>query len=151
MIRKKQGLCGTLNAMQRVFRIVQNASLALAAAAGSSGVAHASTFDFHLSGYVPQRCTGALTLSSDMGAVKFGAIETNCNTAFSVEMMYPAELGPINVVYADRSVRGHDGQVLLSARSEPSIGQTPVRIELLSPQAQNEPAAFSVVLSAQGL
>lgn len=149
-LTEKQGFCPHAGAM-RAFHMMPAACLALAATAAGGGVAHADSMTIHLSGYVPERCSGSLILSGEGSVVKSGAIQTECNTAYSVEMVYPAELGPISVLYKGRTYHGRDGQVLLSARSEPSVGQEPVRIVLASAQAAAAPAAFAVVLSAQGL
>ncbi|HRE42507.1 MAG TPA: hypothetical protein PKY87_00885 [Terricaulis sp.] len=126
------------------------AALALGAlTAGWSAPAEANSFTVRISGYVPTRCSGSLVVTGGSDLVKLGAISTNCNTAFSMTMHYPAELGPMQVAYNGRICTGQNGEVRLTDRSPPSIGVAPVQIS-----AQNgalNAAPFYVVLAPQGL
>lgn len=130
--------------------LAPSAALALAALAGGwSAPADASTLTVRLSGHVPTRCSGSLVVTGGAGAVKIGAISTNCNTAFSMTMHYPAELGPLHVAYDGRICIGQNGQVKLTERSPPSIGSAPV--EIIAQSGAFDGAPFYVVLSPQGL
>ncbi|MCR6644429.1 MAG: hypothetical protein NVV62_07885 [Terricaulis sp.] len=136
--------------LAKSFTNLAPAALVLATLAGGwSAPAEASSFTVRVSGYVPTRCSGSLAVTGGSDLVKLGTITTNCNTAFSMTMHYPAELGPMQVAYDGRICTGQNGEVRLTDRSPPSIGAAPVRISAQNGALNGAP--FYVVLAPQGL
>jgi len=131
--------------------LTPSAAVALVAiSCGWSAPAEANSFSIRIGGYVPTQCSGSLSLTGGSGAVKTGAITTNCNTAFSMTMHYPAEFGAMQVAYQGRICAGENGEVKLSDRSPPSIGVSPVQITMSQTMPYTS-APISIVLSPQGL
>lgn len=131
---------------------IGNFGLALAAmVSGWSAVAPAEALTLRLSGYVPSRCSGSLSLAETQDSVREGFISTYCNSRHALQLVYPAELGAIEVEFAGKTFEGSNGVALLEDFAPPAISTRAVRVRFSNAEAANAPNVLAVTLAPQGL